>query len=266
MSADESAGSASVPETGHNNLVGQPHTGAEGKVAEAEAVAARISTEEAPRGSLGTAVRLAVAIRDRHDRHRWCRADRGVDRGPAAGRVGVDPDRGRTVPGGRDGTRGVLAGASPFPAVGRGRRGAVDHRGRGGRVRRRRRHRAGHPGRTAGVGRPLQTRSTANSSRWRLRPFSATSAFYGMTSSEKESGIEPYDSGHTAGRSPRRRGWSSMGVAVSRPAPSPGRCSPRATPRAGSPCTRSARNPSADTTAEPRPVIRLIRNEGVVVA
>ena len=53
MSADESAGSASVPETGHNNLVGQPHTGAEGKVAEAEAVAARISTEEAPRGSLG---------------------------------------------------------------------------------------------------------------------------------------------------------------------------------------------------------------------
>jgi predicted PurR-regulated permease PerM len=56
MSADGStgsAGSASVPGTGHNDLVGQPHTGAEGKVAEAEVVAARISTEDAPRGPLG---------------------------------------------------------------------------------------------------------------------------------------------------------------------------------------------------------------------
>lgn len=53
MSVDESAGPAPAPETGHNDLVGQPHSAAEGKVAEAEAVAARISTEDAPRGTLG---------------------------------------------------------------------------------------------------------------------------------------------------------------------------------------------------------------------
>src|SRR6476646_8311131 len=53
MSADESAGPAPAPETGHNDQVGQPHSAAEGKVAEAEAVAARISTQDAPRGTLG---------------------------------------------------------------------------------------------------------------------------------------------------------------------------------------------------------------------
>jgi predicted PurR-regulated permease PerM len=53
MSVDESAGSPSVSVTGHNDLVGQPHSAAEGKVAEAEAVAARISTEDAPMGGLG---------------------------------------------------------------------------------------------------------------------------------------------------------------------------------------------------------------------
>jgi hypothetical protein len=50
MSADESAGPAPAPETGHNDQVGQPHSAAEGVVAEAEAIAARISTEDAPRG------------------------------------------------------------------------------------------------------------------------------------------------------------------------------------------------------------------------
>jgi predicted PurR-regulated permease PerM len=53
MSADESAVPAPAPETGHSELVGQPHSAAEGKVAEAEAVAARISTDDAPRGTLG---------------------------------------------------------------------------------------------------------------------------------------------------------------------------------------------------------------------
>lgn len=53
MSVDESAVSAPVGETGHSDLVGQPHSAAEGKAAEAEAVAARISTADAPRGSLG---------------------------------------------------------------------------------------------------------------------------------------------------------------------------------------------------------------------
>jgi len=52
MSIDESVGSSAVPATGHNELVGQPHSAAEGKVAEAEAVAARISTEDAPMGGL----------------------------------------------------------------------------------------------------------------------------------------------------------------------------------------------------------------------
>lgn len=43
-----------MPATGHNDLVGQPHSAAEeSKVAEAEAVAARISTEDAPMGGLG---------------------------------------------------------------------------------------------------------------------------------------------------------------------------------------------------------------------
>ena len=42
-----------APENGHNDLVGQPHSAAEGKVAEAEALAARISTDDAPRGTLG---------------------------------------------------------------------------------------------------------------------------------------------------------------------------------------------------------------------
>jgi len=49
MSADESAGPAPAPETGHNDQVGQPHSAAEGVVAEAEAIAARISTQDAPR-------------------------------------------------------------------------------------------------------------------------------------------------------------------------------------------------------------------------
>jgi predicted PurR-regulated permease PerM len=53
MSIDESVDSSAVPATGHNELVGQPHSAAEGKVAEAEAVAARISTEDAPMGGLG---------------------------------------------------------------------------------------------------------------------------------------------------------------------------------------------------------------------
>jgi hypothetical protein len=53
MSADESAVPAPAPETGHSELVGQPHSAAEGRVAEAEAVAARISTDDAPGGTLG---------------------------------------------------------------------------------------------------------------------------------------------------------------------------------------------------------------------
>jgi hypothetical protein len=53
MSVDESAGSPPVPATGHNDLVGQPHSAAEGKVAEGEAVAALISTADAPMGGLG---------------------------------------------------------------------------------------------------------------------------------------------------------------------------------------------------------------------
>jgi predicted PurR-regulated permease PerM len=53
MSVDQSAGSPAVPATGHNDRVGQPHSAAEGKVAEAEAVAALISTEDAPMGGLG---------------------------------------------------------------------------------------------------------------------------------------------------------------------------------------------------------------------
>lgn len=53
MSVDKSTGSSAALATGHNDLVGQPHSGAEGKVAEAEAVAARISTEDAPMGGLG---------------------------------------------------------------------------------------------------------------------------------------------------------------------------------------------------------------------
>ena len=52
MSDDESAVSP-VGQTWHSDLVGQPHSAAEEKVAEAEAVAARISTEDVPRGSLG---------------------------------------------------------------------------------------------------------------------------------------------------------------------------------------------------------------------
>ena len=42
-----------APPTGHHDLIGQPHTPAEGEVAHAEAVAARISTEDAPMGTLG---------------------------------------------------------------------------------------------------------------------------------------------------------------------------------------------------------------------
>jgi predicted PurR-regulated permease PerM len=53
MSVDDSTGPATAAEDGHNDLVGQPHSDAEGMVAEAEAVAARISTDEAPRGTLG---------------------------------------------------------------------------------------------------------------------------------------------------------------------------------------------------------------------
>ena len=47
MSDDESAVSP-VGQTWHSDLVGQPHSAAEEKVAEAEAVAARISTEDVP--------------------------------------------------------------------------------------------------------------------------------------------------------------------------------------------------------------------------
>jgi predicted PurR-regulated permease PerM len=42
-----------VPPTGHSDLIGQPHTAAEGEVAQAEAVAARISTDDAPMGTIG---------------------------------------------------------------------------------------------------------------------------------------------------------------------------------------------------------------------
>jgi predicted PurR-regulated permease PerM len=41
------------PAAGHNRLVAQPHTEAEGPIADAEAVAARISTEQHPLGPLG---------------------------------------------------------------------------------------------------------------------------------------------------------------------------------------------------------------------
>lgn len=53
VSVEESAGDVVVPTTGHNEPVGQPHSAAQGMVAEAEAVAARISTEDAPLGGLG---------------------------------------------------------------------------------------------------------------------------------------------------------------------------------------------------------------------
>ena len=49
----ETDGPRPVPPTGHHDLIGQPHTPAEGEVQEAEAVAARISTEEAPLGTIG---------------------------------------------------------------------------------------------------------------------------------------------------------------------------------------------------------------------
>jgi hypothetical protein len=42
-----------APPTGHHESIGQPHTPAEGEVAHAEAVAARISTDDAPMGTLG---------------------------------------------------------------------------------------------------------------------------------------------------------------------------------------------------------------------
>src|SRR6476661_6138230 len=41
------------PPTGHPESIGQPHTPAEGVVAQGEAVAARISTDDAPMGTLG---------------------------------------------------------------------------------------------------------------------------------------------------------------------------------------------------------------------
>jgi len=42
-----------APSTGHHELIAQPHTLTEGEVAEAEAVAARISSDDAPMGTLG---------------------------------------------------------------------------------------------------------------------------------------------------------------------------------------------------------------------
>ena len=51
MPADES--DAPAVESGHRELSGQPHSEAEGRVAEAEAAAARISTDQAPMGTLG---------------------------------------------------------------------------------------------------------------------------------------------------------------------------------------------------------------------
>ena len=53
MPAAETDDPKPAPSTGHHELIGQPHTEAEGLVAEAEAVAAKISTQDAPMGTLG---------------------------------------------------------------------------------------------------------------------------------------------------------------------------------------------------------------------
>lgn len=53
-SVSRSAGAVDAAEEGHHDLIGQPHEqNPEGPVAEAEAVAAQISTERAPMGKLG---------------------------------------------------------------------------------------------------------------------------------------------------------------------------------------------------------------------
>jgi len=60
MPADES--DAPALESGHRELSGQPHSEADGRVAEAEAAAARISTDQAP---------MARWVRDSTGAHRF---------------------------------------------------------------------------------------------------------------------------------------------------------------------------------------------------
>ena len=49
-----------APPTGHHESIGQPHTPAEGEVAHAEAVAARISSDDAP---MGTSAHVSTGAR-----------------------------------------------------------------------------------------------------------------------------------------------------------------------------------------------------------